>query len=456
MPGRILVVDDVATNRILMKVRLAESFYDVIQADCGAKALEMAETAQPDLILLDVVMADINGIDVCRKLKTNPRTCDIPVIMITAAREPLQKLRALQAGAEDYLQKPLDEVTLLARVRSLLRARETEKAISLREGTRTALGFAEAPTEFEHPPLVAFVAGQADKATLWKAQLAPHLNGRQIVMTRAQALSQNRNEAEPDLYVVAADLQQTGDGLRLLSDLRSRPSKANAAIIMVMRADAGSAAAMALDLGANDIVTSPFQTDEIVLRINTQLFRKRRGDRLREMVENGLQLAVTDPLTGLYNRRYALSHLGKLASGGAHGTFSVMHLDLDRFKAINDQHGHATGDAVLEKLARLLEDELRSSDMVARTGGEEFLVVMPRTNPKSAKAIAERLRKTISSTPFPHPGRAKPLHISASIGLTSWAGPDDTPTDVMARADKALYAAKAAGRNVVTVSEDAA
>ena len=149
MTGRILVVDDVATNRIVMKVKLASACYAVDQADCGAAALIAARQTQPDLILLDVVMPDMSGLDVCRQLKTDPDTADIPIILITAVADRDNKMAGLEAGADDFLTKPVDEVTLLARVRSLLRARDTAR--ELRKRGASALGFAEAAAHFTAP-----------------------------------------------------------------------------------------------------------------------------------------------------------------------------------------------------------------------------------------------------------------------------------------------------------------
>ena len=129
MTGRILVVDDVATNRIVMKVKLAAACYSVLQADCGEAALRLARSERPDLILLDVMMPDMSGVSVCERLKSDPETADIPVILITALSDSDSKVDGLKRGADDYLTKPVDEVTLLARVRSLLRSSEVQREL---------------------------------------------------------------------------------------------------------------------------------------------------------------------------------------------------------------------------------------------------------------------------------------------------------------------------------------
>lgn len=459
MPGRILVVDDVATNRIVMKVKLAEACYEVLQASGGRQALRMAQDQRPDLILLDVMMPDLDGFEVCKRLRADPATAEIPVIMVTASRDAGDKLRALKAGADDFLSKPLDDLILLARVRALLRARETAQELELRDGTHRALGFADPPQTYAAPGHVALVAGRREAALGWKTALMPHLPGMQLhLMTRAEALAPAAEDAAPDIFVVSSDLDRPQAGLRLLTDLRARSATRHAPVMMVVPDGARESAAMALDLGANDLVTGPFDPEEMALRLHTQLARKQQADRLRASVHDGLRLAVTDPLTGLFNRRYALPHLARIAAR-ARDTgrpFAVMLIDLDRFKQVNDRHGHAAGDAVLAEMATRIAQNLRPVDLTARIGGEEFLVVLPETDALRATATAERLRLRINGAAVPLPDAKGALFISASIGLALVQGAHETMEQILARADQALYAAKSEGRNKVTVSRSAA
>ncbi len=458
MPRRILIVDDVATNRIVMKVKLSEACYEVLQADGGQAAIDIARAERPDLILLDLVMPDLDGISVCRQLKSDPETADIPVIMVTASHDSDGKIRALEAGAEEFLTKPLDEVLLLARVRSLLRARETARELDLRDGTRRALGFGEASARFTLAATIALVAEFPDIAKLWATRLQSHLSANVITLTRAEALALNDTDQAPDVFVVADDLAPPGSGLRLLTDLRSRAPTRHSAVVIAMAEGARDAAAMALDLGANDLFIGAFEPAELALRLTTQLTRKQQADRLRASVEDGLRMAVTDPLTGLFNRRYALPHLARIAERAAESnrSFAVMLLDLDRFKMVNDRHGHAGGDAVLVEVAKRLTGNLRPVDLISRIGGEEFLVVLPDTPLAEARLAAERLRKQINRRPVTLPYDAGEICITASIGLAICTGKNSTAEDLLSLADKALYAAKAQGRNTVTVSRSAA
>lgn len=162
-------------------------------------------------------------------------------------------------------------------------------------------------------------------------------------------------------------------------------------------------------------------------------------------------MALIDPLTGLYNRRYAEPQLAQIARRAdvTGRRFAVMMVDLDRFKSVNDTYGHAAGDEVLIETARRIRGALRGADLVARLGGEEFMIAMPDTDQAEAQAAAERVRTVIDEMPF-HTKRGGPIHITTSIGLTM-----NTHRDVqtlLEMADAALYHAKARGRNQVTIA----
>ena len=216
---------------------------------------------------------------------------------------------------------------------------------------------------------------------------------------------------------------------------------------------------MALDLGASDIVASDVAIEEVQLRCNVLIQAKHEADTLRRTVKNGLQAAITDPLTGLFNRRYALPHLARLSRECRKNgrQFAVMMLDLDHFKKINDTYGHKAGDDVLKQVAARLQANLRAVDLLARMGGEEFLVAIPNSNIIHARTAAERLCKLISGTPFFIGAERTELHITMSVGVSLKNGQEaigvtDDLEDLVNAADMALYAAKSGGRNMVSLS----
>lgn len=455
MTARILIADEIPTNRIILRVKLAAARYEVLQVGLAMDVLPEAREQKPDVILLDDAIGDGGGIKLCRALKSDPVTSGIPVIMITDRSEPSVRVAALDAGADEILVKPLNDLALLARVRAILRARESAEELQRRRRIAGDFGFSDGPASFQRPGRVALVMPPEDGAALAEA-LRPMLADKLEIVSESNVLTPGTNANPPDIYVLAP--AREADALSLLADLRARAGSRRAAILVVYPAHAQHIGVTALDMGANDLLCDGYEPAELAVRIRTQLKRKLHEDQLRDAVEDGLRLAATDPLTGLYNRRYAMARLTDVErdAQGSGRAFAVVLADLDHFKAINDTYGHAAGDAVLKEVARRLKDNLRGADLVARYGGEEFLMVLPETDLDRAEPLARRLCALIGQTPFALPGRKAPIPVTMSIGVAV-GGSDknrarETLEALIERADTALYGAKAHGRNQVTVA----
>ena len=207
----------------------------------------------------------------------------------------------------------------------------------------------------------------------------------------------------------------------------------------------------ALEMGVNDYLTRPIDKNELVARVRTQLRKKRYADRLRHNVQLSLEMAITDQLTGLHNRRYMSRHLDNLILGSkrAGKPLAFLILDIDYFKSVNDSHGHDIGDEVLKEFANRIAANIRGIDLACRYGGEEFVVVMPDTDASFAYSVAERLRKSIETTPVEISRTPGKINITISIGIASSEGEADTADALLHRADQALYRAKRTGRNRV-------
>ncbi|EPX85441.1 diguanylate cyclase [Salipiger mucosus] len=457
MTARILIADGVSTNRIVLRVKLKAAYYDVLQAGTGAEALTCVTKERPDLVIAAADLPDMEGSDFCHRLRNLPRGAETPVILTRGTRDAERRLRMLAAGADDVLSRPLDEHMLLARLRSLLRARHAEEELRLRDDTRRALGLADPPAGFEAPSRMALVPTRPDRSIFSAASaLRGWLPDRIEVLSADKAL---RSESPaPEVFVIVDTGSAKAEGLALLTLMRGSSALRRSAIVYAASADRPDDAARALDLGANDVLAGGMDVEELAIRVPRQVRRKRTADRLRANMRQGLRAALTDPLTGLFNRRYALPHLGRLVERCKRTGrgFAVMVLDIDHFKRVNDRHGHTAGDAVLVDLAERLSTNLRAADLVARIGGEEFLVAMPDADREAAVRTAERLCRVMAADPVRLPGAqggAIPVTLSIGVALAG-GGACDTPEGLADRADRALYAAKNAGRNRVAVAED--
>ena len=393
--------------------------------------------------------------------KSRAATAHIPVIMVTSHNSTEEKIRGLDAGADDFLSKPINDITLFARVRNLMRVKMMFDELKLRETTSQELGLSAFLVDHsfnkdEHG-CVLVAANDPAQARAWAACIRSRLPVSTIVANSEDGATSIARENIPDVFIVCQNLANGGDGLRLVAKLRTNLDTRQSAIILVVEDGKMETATKGLDLGASDYIHAPFDPNEMVARLRSQMRRKKYSDRLRSNVRDGLKMAVIDPLTGLYNRRYATQHMQRIIeqSGKSGLPYAVIMMDLDRFKSVNDTHGHEAGDNVLKEFARRLQENLRGIDLVARLGGEEFLVVLPDTGPAEVEFAAERLRNAIDQTEFDI-GGGKYIPVTVSIGV-AFGGPEDKiPSVLIQQADTALYESKTAGRNRVSYFANAA
>jgi two-component system cell cycle response regulator len=451
MTARVLVVDDVPANVKLLEARLSAEYFDVVTASGGEEALAICERAECDLVLLDVMMPDMDGFEVCRRLKCNPQTHHIPVVMVTALDQPSDRVRGLEAGADDFLTKPVSDVALIARVRSLARLKLMTDELRMRAVTSRDIGLEnperDAVTEAGRNGAVLIVDDRPASAE----RLAEMLAGEHRVDIEADPNEALFHAAEGnyDLMIVSLSLANF-DGLRLCSQIRSLERTRNVAILAVADAENNTRLVRGLEIGVNDYLTRPIDQNEMLARVRTQIRKKRYAERLRDNVQMSIEMAITDALTGLYNRRYMESHVGTLVEQATTRgkPLTVLILDIDYFKAINDGWGHDAGDDVLREFAVRIRKSIRGIDLACRYGGEEFVVVMPETDMAVATVVAERLRRRIATEAFQIQQGARKIDVTISVGIAA-LGPGDNPAAVIKRADQALYRAKRDGRNRV-------
>jgi two-component system, cell cycle response regulator len=451
MTARILIIDDVPANTRLLEAKLSAEYYQVASGRDGFEALRLAGEWQPDLILLDVMMPGMDGFECCRQLKESTATRHIPVVMVTALGEQSERLRGLEAGADDFLTKPVEYDTLMARVRSLVRLKRLLDEWRARGETVRALGLSAEP---EQVPSVTGaralviddwdVGGQAIQDALARDGI---VTSRASSEAEAMALSTTRSF---DLIVLS--LAMSGeDPLKLTSSLRASDATREVPMLLITEPEEHEKLLRGFDLGANDWLVLPLDANELRVRARNQIRRKFYQDRLREDLGQALELALTDSLTGLYNQRYLIRHLRGLLTANPDREVAVLMLDVDHFKQVNDDHGHAAGDRALRAIGETLRANTRVFDSLARYGGEEFVVVLPGSNPDEAVAAAERLRAAVEAMAFaPEPGRL--YRLSVSIGVACGGSGTETSEALLRDADMALYAAKRAGRNRVVLA----
>ena len=451
MPGRVLVVDDIPANVKLLEARLGAEYFDVITALSGEEALAKCLASLPDLVLLDVMMPGMDGFEVCRRLKADPRTLHIPVVMVTALDQISDRIKGLEAGADDFLTKPVNDTALVTRVKSLVRLKALTDELRLRSAVGRDLGLDDGldPRLFTEVPRGEVLLVDDRRSSFERLQQA--LAGKHGLTVETDAQQALFRVAENDFDLVIVNLALSSfDALRLVSQVRSLERTRMLPILLLVEQEDRTRLLRGLELGINDYLVRPIDRQELLARIATQIRRKRYTDRLRDAVQQTIEAAVTDGLTGLHNRRFMATHMEQaLEQAQRHGRpMSLLIADMDHFKSVNDTYGHDAGDAVLRELAERIRGSIRGADLACRYGGEEFVVIMPDTDMDAAGIVAERIRSRVAGQPFLLPdGRVLPRTISIGIGSLMTAS--DTCETILKRADGALYEAKEGGRNRV-------
>lgn len=457
MTARVLVVDDVAPNVKLLEAKLASEYFDVLTAYSGLEALEIVSREHPDIILLDVMMPGMDGFEVCRRIKSDPSTMHIPVVMVTALDQPSDRVAGLEAGADDFLTKPLQDIALFARVKSLVRMKLTMDELRNRETTGASLGLDSGDEGFFQGTFD--VKGRiliVDEQERVMTRIAKALEdyGDVSLMHVSDDVPDRIREKNYDLLIISLTMRET-DGLRICSKLRSFAETRRLPLLVMVDDPNSPALVKALEIGVNDYVVRPVDRMEFVARVKTQLRRKLYADKLTENFHLSMQMATTDAVTGLYNRHYLTTHLDThVKSTKSQGKpLTVLMMDIDHFKQVNDTHGHAVGDEVLAEFASRVAQNIRGIDLAARYGGEEFVVMMPDTSSEWGEMVGERLREEVAEKPFICSADGGSVSITVSIGVaTVPTSPDLDAIKLIDMADKALYQAKNGGRNKVVVT----
>ena len=452
MSARVLIVDDLYPNVRLLETKLSLEYFDVVVAMNGPDALAICRKGGCDVVLLDVMMPGMDGFEVCRRLKSDPDTAHLPVVIVTALDQPADRLRGLDAGADDFLTKPIDDTALMTRVRSLVRLKAVTDELRSRALATRELGGADplalAAADTGEGARILLVEDRASAVDRIYTALAQHHHV--TVEPDPHRALVAAPDGSFDLALVSLDLEGF-DGLRLCSQLRSLDRTRNMALIMIGEMGEKTRITRGLDFGVNDYLLRPIDRNELIARVRTQVRRRRFSETLRGALQASMELAITDDLTGLHNRRYLDRHIGPVfgEAGASEKGLACLLLDIDRFKSINDTYGHEAGDEVLKAFAERIRGHVRPMDILARYGGEEIVMVVPGADLSEARAVAERIRARIEATPFSVQRGAREIPVTVSIGVAVRRASDATPADMLKRADTALYQAKSAGRNRV-------
>ena len=450
--SKILVVDDEPLNVKLLAAMIPSEQYETASAFSGDEALKIVRDFRPDLILLDIMMPGLNGYDLTRILKSNTESCDIPIVLITAFRGSEYEIKGLEAGADEFLNKPVNKTELLTRAKSLIRLRQYKEQIKSRTCSinsvtsnideKNCIDNAEL-----NLPTILIVEDNKIDAKLLQRYLHGEPYQIKFASDGENAISRSQQER---IDVILLDLLLPGkSGFEVCSALKEKENTQNIQIVAITGLSDLESKLKGIELGVDDYLIKPVNMHILRTRVKSLVKKKALLDRLCDKYEMAVHSAITDKLTGLYNRRYFEHFLDfeiKRASRQK-ASLALLMMDIDNFKLINDTLGHLFGDKILNKLGEIIKSIIRETDLAARYGGEEFSIVMSNTGFEEAADIAERLRKAINQYNFDVTKRPT----TVSIGIALYPSDSTSLQDLLSNADRALYRAKHEGKNRVCV-----
>lgn len=423
----VLIVDDTPANIGVLRGVLAGEGYQLYAATSGELALKIASQHKPDLILLDVMMPGMNGIEICGHLKANPETSHIPVIFITAKTDAQDIAEGFRAGGVDYIGKPIRSEEVCARVRTQLQVKLTQQALS-----EQAERFRAIVNNMEEGLLILEPDGSIQFANPAAHYLltdpAHSLIGTSLVELLVDPLSDVYREYFRTLPTLTDSHPQLRHGSRE---------------VMIRRYDGNT---LSLDLTISPV----FLRRPLFIALLHDISEHK--DTENEL----LRISQIDPLTNIGNRRHFDTRLHEewQRAHRSNTPVSLIVFDIDHFKQYNDALGHQAGDLALQQVATAIRAQARRpSDLAVRYGGEEFILLLPGIDTAAATSISEAVRQGIELLALPHPRSLTACHITVSAGIASmYPRQDLAPESLFAAADGALYRAKALGRNCIAVA----
>jgi two-component system cell cycle response regulator len=454
--ARILIVDDELMNLKLFKAYLSMENYEIVTAESGQEALTRASQLPPDVILLDIMMPGMDGFEVTRRLKADPATDGIPIILVTALSGEKSRARGLDAGADEFLTKPVHKAELVARVGSMLRLKRFQDQLRSRQDSENTM---DLPLGGPHSdpggiPTILIVEDDDRDARLLRTQLddEPYMIRR---VGDGEMAIRDALDEPPDLIVL--DIMLPGmDGFEVCRRLKGADRTKHTQILMQTSLRELDYRIQGAELGADDYLVKPVDPRELKVRVEALLKKKRYIDKLSHRYESALNRSIRDGLTGLYNHEYFKRFLKfeiNRSMRQRHSIFLLL-IDLDNFKQVNDCLGHPAGDRILTVVGKAIRDSVRDVDFVARYGGEEFVVILPYVDAEEAREVAEHIRAGIKKAVESELEDQAELVASASIGVSNC--PDDgMAADILIRkADEMMYLAKQLGKDQVCFTSD--
>jgi two-component system, cell cycle response regulator len=445
MTAKILIVDDLKFNIDLLEEHLQNDLYEIHRAYNGQEALSKTLSVRPDLILMDVMMPVIDGLSATKTIRQTPEIAHIPIIMITALTSVDDRINSLFCGADDYMNKPINYLLLKKRIKSLLRLKYFTDEIILRAGIDGAIP--------NNNVLDIDIAGSKiliiDEDTELTNSISSKLKRKNLIIDVCKDSKKAIASCLGDKYsLIILNTEITDvNAIELCVKIKNNTQLKSIPILVLVDEYDEDTLMKSLEIGINDYFLIPHEISELIAKVILQIKKFHYVENLRMSY---LRNATMDELTQTYNRNYLESYFKNLIANlqKEEKRSIICVIDIDDFKKLNDVYGHITGDKVLKSVASIFLKNIRSSDFIARIGGEEFIVILHDVIREEARLIIDKLREKISNTQFLDYSENNKIKCTISGGIDE-IQKNDSLASAVDRADKNLYKAKNSGKNMI-------
>jgi two-component system cell cycle response regulator len=449
MTAKILIVDDINFNVELLEEKMRKEHYDVYKAFDGQQALEVAKDIKPDIILMDVMMPVMNGLTAIKAMRSTPDISLIPIIIITALHSQEDKVRGLLHGADEYITKPINYLILNARIKSLLRLKFTTDEFMLRIKVNKELAVLSddcglmLESELKNEKILLIDDDVEQKNIIFNG-----LKDKGFIVdncSNPKNIAFKTLEKKYSLIIVNMELRDV-NAMELCMKIQNNTETKHVPLLILIDKYDEKGLINSLEAGVNDYVCTPLDFNELYAKASLQIKKFKYQENIKFLYIKGV---VKDGLTGLYNRKYLEFYCNRiLKQQDQLKQYILCMLDVDNFKKVNDTYGHTTGDNVLKHIAQVILDVVREVDLVARFGGDEFVIILHKVTKEKAVLISERIQNRIMKSELLDFSGKNKVTYTVSVGVYEIKKGDNTQ-NAIDRADKNLYVAKKAGKNLV-------
>lgn len=464
MSLRILIADDSPINLKLLERYLLEAHYEVLKAVNGQELVQMLDATQPDLIILDGIMPELDGFKATKLIKNNAKYAHIPVIIVTALDDVKNRIKALKCGADDVIHKPIDNERLQSRIKAIMRSNLFIESMAFLNFTKNILK--EDPiikqllkksyiTEGSKVLMIETENNITETLLNCESFLSKEDIETNIIMHEDQISNFGKNNL---IIVNGINIHNSEDNLEKLFALSAKIKSQRSSRDIPMMAIVSDANNVIINgiinAGFEDYIALPLNKDEFIARCAMRIQKHIYKRALQHNYEVQLIGLNVDHLTKLYNRAYFEAHLINLIESNSeeHRKIFLMLVDIDDFKLINDRYGHSAGDRILKQFADRILQHLKIMDMFTRWGGEEFIILLTPNSDEECYEIAERIRKSIADTPFQISDDNKNILINCTCSIGGGILRDyENEKQLLNRIDLYMYEVKREGKNNIRI-----